>query len=379
MLLSLIACSSDAPAPPSGDWVATGADCELSSAPSGLGWNGCAVHWSEAERTATVTLTTTESPEVLSFRTSDDTPTQPSAAALAMMLVPATGAVPRPLSGSLVVTQNAIASRSLMFSARLESIVDATTSQALTGTIALRAGSSAPANGSSSAPPNHSSAGGGGSATSCAAAGRPIRNTPALANASEGTQQSYSCPIASGPPANCGTYCAYGAQTCCELQGHPELSCPIGTYCTSDGQCAGSAACATPPGLATTCATSQECQQRNPYLFCDASGLCKLHDGQDCAADSWCAAGSTCETRCGQYVSNPVVPPASSPYPCMCAYGGTTNVYTQSCAQGYVACSDPGKSCCPATTPYLVGGRCYADPYPACEANGGQCPIRCGN
>lgn len=379
-LMTLIACSSDTTAPANGDWDIGNSDCRLSSAPSGASWNGCAVHWSKAERTATVTLTSTATPETLVFRTNDGTATTSSASALAMVLIPANGAPPQPLSGSLAVTLSTIGSRSLTFSARLQSVVDTATSQPVTGSIALQAGDDGPSDSATSGPGNSTSGVDGGAGVSCTATAQPIQNMHALAGDSEGPgMTSYYCPTPSAPPANCGTYCAYGEQTCCELQGHPELSCPIGSYCTSDGKCAGSAACGPPVGLGTKCTTSEECSQRNPYLFCDTGGQCKVRDGQDCFADSWCAAGSTCQTRCGQYIDNPIIPPSSSPYPCMCAYGGTTNVYTQTCPTGSIACNDPARSCCPATSPYFINGNCYADPYPACEANGGQCPIRCGN
>lgn len=392
-LLTLIACSSDEAAPANRNWDIGTNDCTLSSAPSGATWSACAVHWDETERTATVSLTSTATPATLVFRTNDSASTASSASALAMMLIPAPGVPPQPFSGSLAVTLNTLGSRSLTFAARLENVTNTTTSEPVTGSIALQAGDYTPIDNGAGKPGNSGLDGG---TANCTASAEPLRNQAAtLADSSENPdapEADFICPGNGGTAENpaqkhpdCGAkYCSTDSYTCCDLQGHPELSCPSGSYCTSDGRCAASADCAAPPGLLSSCTSQQECAARNPYLRCD-NGSCKVADDNPCAETSWCFAGSTCSfgsaTRTGLVCGHAITPPTppSSPYPCMCAYGGTTNVYTQTCPTGTIACNDPAKSCCPATTPYFINGNCYADPSPACEANEGQCPIRCGN
>jgi hypothetical protein len=71
-------------------------------------------------------------------------------------------------------------------------------------------------------------------------------------------------------------------------------------------------------------------------------------------------------------------PGADGPYPCACAYGGTTAPESKGCSsQGELTCPDDPNVCCPRGTPYHVNGSCYADAHAACESNGGVCPAQC--
>lgn len=89
-------------------------------------------------------------------------------------------------------------------------------------------------------------------------------------------------------------YCADSVgEWCCSAYGHPEVSCPSGTFCTAQGTCANTLACAgAPPGLDAPCGSSS-C--RGNMLVCDpARRVCRSPLGGPCMDASWCAGSMPC-------------------------------------------------------------------------------------